>query len=46
VPAGHYEEVKEKEQYIKKQTLEAAETDDERSEVMELRPFQDYEEMD
>jgi hypothetical protein len=46
MPADHYGEAKEREQSIKQQTLEAAETDDERSEVMELWPFQDHEEID
>jgi hypothetical protein len=46
VPAGLYEEAREKEQYIKQQMMEVAETEDEKRELMENWPFQDHEELD
>ncbi|KAF2761050.1 phosphotransferase family protein [Pseudovirgaria hyperparasitica] len=46
VPNESYNEAKEKEQYIKHEMLDAAETDDERRELDEHWPFQDHEELD
>jgi hypothetical protein len=46
VPAELYEEAKEKEQYIKRRMLKAAETEDEKKELDENWPFQDHEELD
>ncbi|KAH7381590.1 hypothetical protein BKA66DRAFT_419176, partial [Pyrenochaeta sp. MPI-SDFR-AT-0127] len=46
VPIESYAEAREKEQYIKHQMLEAAETEDEKRELDEHWPFQDHEELD
>ncbi|KAF1919121.1 phosphotransferase family protein [Ampelomyces quisqualis] len=46
VPPDSYEEAREKEQYIKQQMLEAAETEHERKELDEHWPFQDHDELD
>lgn len=46
VPMEFYEEAREKEQYIKQQMLEAAETAEEWKELDEHWPFQDHEGLD
>jgi hypothetical protein len=46
VPTELYEEAREKEQLIKHQILEAAETEDGKRELDENWPIQDHEELD
>jgi hypothetical protein len=46
VPIDGYEHAREKEQYIKQQMLDAADTEDERKQIEEEWPFQDHEEVD
>ncbi|KAF1828917.1 hypothetical protein BDW02DRAFT_511165 [Decorospora gaudefroyi] len=46
VPMDGYELAREKERYMKQQMLDAADTEEERKEVDEEWPFQDYEEVD
>jgi hypothetical protein len=46
VPTEGYEHTMEKEQYIKQQMLDAADTEEERKQIEEEWPFQDHEEID
>lgn len=46
VPTEGYEQAREKEQYIKQQILDAADTEEERKQIEEEWLFRDHEEID
>ena len=46
IPNGLYEEAVAKEEHIREQMIDAAETEDERKDIEENWPFQDHEELD